>query len=278
MIGLGLVVFLVLAAAFAPQLAPYDPNFQHSLGLSESGQPLAPWGHFKLGTDTLGRDELSRLLYGARISLIVGLGANLVAALVGTALGGLAGMTGGWRQMALMRVVDVLLSFPILLLAVAVLAVLRPNLLTIALIIGVSFGAYLARIVFAQVVSLRERDFILAAVTAGSRTPRIFVRHVLPHLVPSVLVFVSLGIATAIQLEAALSYVGVGIQPPRASWGNMLNEGQGYLSAAPWLVVFPGMAIMLAMIGFSLLGDGLRDALDPTLERRWRQVGLGGLR
>jgi len=239
---------------------------------------VGPSVRFKLGADALGRDELSRLLYGARVSLIVGLGASLVAAVFGTAVGGIAGMAASWRQTALMRIADVILSFPILLLAIAVLAVTKPNLLTIVVIIGISFGAYLSRIVFPQVITLRERDFVLAAITAGSRRSRIFVRHILPNLLPTILVFGSLGIATAIQLEAALSYVGIGVQPPRASWGNMISEGQAYLGSAPWLVIFPGVAIMLAMVGFSLLGDGLRDALDPTLERRAGPVGLGGVR
>jgi peptide/nickel transport system permease protein len=177
-----------------------------------------------------------------------------------------------------MRAVDVILSFPVLLLAIALLAVTQPNVRTIVIIVGISFGAYLARLVFTQAISLKEREFVLAARTAGARSSWILIRHVVPHVLPSVLVFSALGVATAIQLEAALSYVGIGIQPPEASWGNMISEGQDYLSTTPWLVVFPGVAIMLAMVGFSLLGDGLRDALDPTLERRTARLGFGGLR
>ena len=278
LLGVGLVGGLILLATFAPILAPYDPNYQHSLGLSVNGEPLGPSARFKLGTDPLGRDEFSRLAYGARVSLIVGLGANAIAAFIGVAIGGIAGMGRGWLHTAMMRLVDVVLSFPVLLLGVAVLVVTKPDILTIVLIIGLSFGAYLSRIVFAQVVSLREREFVLAAVTAGTRSGWILVRHVIPHVLPSVLVFVSLGVATAIQLEAAFSYVGIGIQPPRASWGNMINEGQTYLASAPWLVIFPGVTIMLAMLGFSLLGDSLRDVLDPTLERRARLLGFGGVR
>jgi len=270
MLGLVLVVGLVVCALFAPLLAPYDPSFQQTLGLSEQGEPLGPSGTFKLGTDALGRDELSRLFFGARVSLAVGIGANALAALIGIAVGGVAGMAGSRLQTLLMRAVDVVLSFPILLLAIALLAVTKPNLPTILIIVGISFGAYLARLVFTQVVSLKEREFVLAAKTAGVRSGWILLRHVVPHVVPSVLVYSTLGVATAIQLEAALSYVGIGIQPPEASWGNMISDGQSYLVSSPWLVAFPGGAIVLAMIGFSLLGDGLRDALDPTLERRGR--------
>jgi peptide/nickel transport system permease protein len=275
MVGLLIVLGLCICAIFAPLIAPYDPAFQHREGLTLEGEPLGPGdGGFVLGTDALGRDELSRLLYGARVSLAVGVGANVLAALLGIAIGGIAGIAGGRVQTLFMRGVDVIVSFPILLLAIALLAVTEPNLPTILLIIGVSFGAYLSRIVFTQVVSLREREFVLAARTAGVRAPWILLRHIVPHVIPSVLVYGTLGVATAIQLEAALSYVGIGIQPPDASWGNMIAEGQTYLVSAPWLVAFPGAAIVLAMVGFALLGDGLRDALDPTLERRRFLVGV----
>jgi peptide/nickel transport system permease protein len=268
MFGLAIVVLLTGAAVLAPLLAPYDPTFQHSLGLTIDGQPSRPFGHFLLGTDGLGRDELSRLLYGARVSLLVGIGANLFSALFGIIVGGLAGVSGRIGQTVLMRSIDIILSFPILLLAIALLSVTQPTLRTIVIIVAVSFGAYLSRIVYAQVTSLREREFVLAARTAGVRQSWILVRHIVPHVMPSVLVYCALGIATAIQLEATLSYVGIGIQPPSASWGNMIADGQAYLFTAPWLIVLPGGAIVLAMIGFSLLGDALRDALDPTLDRR----------
>lgn len=277
MLGLALVVLLVVAALFAPLLAPYDPAFQHEDGLSPVGEPFGPSTSFRLGTDSLGRDELSRLLYGARVSLIIGIGGNVLSALIGIALGGFAGIAGSRLQTLLMRGVDVILSFPLLLLAIALLAVTQPNLPVVLVIIGVAFGAYLSRLVFVQVVSLREREFVLAARTAGVRTGWILARHIVPHVFPSVLVYSTLGVATAIQFEAALSYVGIGIQPPEATWGNMISEGQTYLVSAPWLVAFPGAAIVLATIGFNLLGDGLRDALDPTLERRSRLL-FGGLR
>jgi len=267
MFGAALVAVLVVIAAAAPLIAPYEPEFQHRLGLSETGQPRSPGEEFRLGTDALGRDELSRLVHGARISLVIGIGANVLAAVIGVALGGVAGMAGRVLQTLIMRIVDVVLSFPVLLLAIALLAVAQPSVTTIVLIIGISFGAYLARIVYTQVVSLREREFVLAARTAGVSSGWILVRHIVPHIVPSVIVFSTLGVATAIQLEAALSYVGIGIRPPDPSWGNMISEGQTYLVTAPWLVALPGAAIVLAMVGFSLLGDGLRDALDPRFRK-----------
>ena len=274
-LGLAIVMLLVVCAILAPVLAPYDPNFQHREGLSLEGEPLPPNGEFWFGTDPLGRDELSRLLYGARVSLLMGIAGTLVAALIGVVLGSIAGMSRGLAQAAVMRLVDVILSFPVFLLAIALLAVTEPSLTTILLIFGVAYGANLARIVFTQVVSLREREFVLAARTAGVRTGPVIVRHIVPHVLPSVIVYGTLGVATAIMFEAALSYVGIGIQLPQASWGNMIDEGQSYLISSPWLIAFPGGALVLAMVGFSLLGDGLRDALDPTLERRGRFLPTG---
>jgi peptide/nickel transport system permease protein len=267
LVGMGIVVFLIVVALAAPVLAPYDPNRQLSSGLTKEGNPKPPSREFLLGTDSLGRDELSRLMYGARVSLAVGIGANLIAALIGVVLGGVAALGGRGLQTLLMRGVDVMLSIPVLLAAIALLAVTQPNVAIIVLIVGFNFGAYLSRLVFSQGVSQRQRDYVLAAQAAGVRTPTVLTRHIMPQIMPSVLVFCTLGVATAIQLEAALSYVGIGIQPPRASWGNMIADGQSYLSA-PWMLLCPAVAIVLAMVGFSLVGDGLRDALDPTLERR----------
>ncbi len=191
-------------------------------------------------------------------------------------VGGVAGMAGRRLQSVLMRIVDIVLSFPVLLLAVALLAVAQPSLGTIILIIGIAFGAYLARIIYTQVVSLRERDFVLAARICGVSDAAILVRHIVPHVIPTVIVYGTLGVATSILLEAALSYIGMGIRPPDASWGNMISEGQPFLMTARWLVALSAAALVLAMLGFSLLGDGLRDALDPTLERGRRL--LGGIR
>jgi len=277
MVGGLFVVLLITAALFAPFIAPYPPNLQLTSGLTASGNPLPPSAHFLLGSDPLGRDELSRLLFGARISLIVGLGSAFIGGLLGLAIGGVAALFGGLVDKVLMRLADVILSFPILLLATAVLAVTSAGVITISIIVGIGFGAYLARVVYAQAVTLRERDFVLAARTSAVSRGRVLLRHIVPHVMPSIIVFCTLGVATAIQLEAALSYVGLGIHPPTASWGNMIADGQSYMTTAPWLVLFPGLAIMFAMLGFSMVGDGLRDALDPTLERTV-QVKLGSLR
>jgi len=269
-IGFALVAVLVLGAIFASLLQPADPNFQSADGLSDAGDPLPPGTDgYLLGTDGLGRDVFSRVLEGARISLFVGIAANLIACLIGMAVGGVAGLAGRRLQAVMMRAVDVIVSFPVLLLAITLLAVIaEPSALAVSVIVGVNFGAYLARLVFVQVVSLRTREYVLAARACGSSGPFVLFRHILPHVLPSAIVYCTLGAATAIQLEAALSYVGLGIRPPQASWGNMIADGQPYLFTAPWLVIVPGVAILLAMVGFSLLGDGLRDALDPTLEKR----------
>jgi peptide/nickel transport system permease protein len=273
--GLALVLIIAVAALLAPLLSPHDPAQQNRLGLSPRGEPLGLGaGGFPLGTDGSGRDVLSRLLYGARTSLAVGVASNLLAAALGTAIGALAALGGRWRQAILMRSVDVVLSFPTLLLAVAVVAVTKPSMLTIIPIIGVAFAAYLSRLVFTQVIAVAQRDFVVAARTMGVRGPALFFRHVLPHVLPTVVVFSTLAISTAIQLEAALSYVGIGIQPPGTSLGSMLSDGQGYLLVDPRLVILPAAVIVTAMVAFSLLGDGLRDALDPTLEARPRLRGL----
>ncbi len=276
MTGLVLVAILVLAALFAPVIAPYHSDQQLAAGLTAQGNPRPPGGQFLLGTDSLGRDELTRLMFGARVSLAVGLDSALIGGILGLAIGGVGGLFGGLGEKLLMRLADVILSFPILLLATAVLAVTAPSVVAISIIVGIGFGAYLARVVYSQVVTLRERDFVLAARTAGVNRGRILVRHIVPHVMPSVIVFSTLGVATAIQLEAALSYVGLGIHPPTASWGNMIADGQNYMTTDIWLVLLPGIAIMFAMLGFSLVGDGMRDALDPTLERSV-QVHLGGI-
>jgi peptide/nickel transport system permease protein len=208
---------------------------------------------------------------------MVAIGANAIAAIFALGVGGLAALGGRVVQNALMRGVDVILSFPLLLLGLTVLVITKPSLPTIMLLIGINFGAYGARLVFAQAVSLKAREFVLAARANGVRTGRILTRHLLPHVLPSIIVYSALGIGTAILTEAAFSYVGIGIEPPAPSWGNMIAEGQRYMTSAPRLVLAPGLAIMLAMLGFSLLGDALRDALDPTLEGRV-DVTPGGAR
>ena len=266
----------MLSAVFAPLLAPYGANEQLPSGLTLAGNPQPPIGAFIFGTDPPVATSSPACCSGARISLTVGVVSSLIGGFLGLAIGGVAGLFGGLIDKLLMRLADVILSFPILLLATAILAVTQASVLTISIIVGIGFGAYLGRVVYSQAVTLRERDFVLAARTAGVSRRRILLRHIVPHVMPSIIVFCTLAVATAIQLEAALSYVGLGIHPPTASWGNMIADGQTYITTDFWLVLFPGLAIMFAMLGFSLVGDGLRDALDPTLERSV-QVHLGSI-
>lgn len=268
LLGLALCLLVVLAALFAPWLAPHDPNYQFPEGLSLEGAPQPPGHTFLLGTDLLGRDLLSRLIWGARASLIVGVVANGIAVLIGVLVGAVGGLWRGPVGTLVMRITDVMMAFPVLLLAIALTAILRPSLGIVTLVIALLNWVSVARVVYAQVVSLREREFVEAAQALGATGTRVLWRHVAPHLIPTALVWGSLGIGTTVLLEATLSFLGVGVQPPTPSWGGIINESQSYLEAAPWLVIFPGAAILLTSLGFNLLGEGLRDALDPDGGRR----------
>jgi peptide/nickel transport system permease protein len=272
LIGLAIVLLLLAAAIFAPWIAPHPPERQFREGLTDLGQPLGPSATFPLGTDELGRDVLSRIIFGARVSLVVGLVGNLLAAAIAFVVGGTAAMLRGRGQNVIMRGVDVVLSFPVLLFAIALFVIASPGLESVTGIVALSFGAYLARIVYSAVMSLREREFVIAAEAAGVGRAGILVRHILPHLIPILLIFTTLSVAAAIQLEAVFSFVGIGVQPPTASWGNMIASGETYLFSSPMLVLAPGSAIVLALLGFTLLGDGLRDALDPSLARTRRMA------
>jgi len=262
MIGLVLVVLVVLAAVFAPLIAPYDPNRQFANGLSQFGMPRPPDASYLLGTDLLGRDLLSRILFGARVSLIIGLVANGVAVAIGAVVGVVAGYFRGWLGTVLMRFTDVMTAFPALVLAIALAAILRPSLWIVALVIAMVNWVYVARAIYAQVLAIRERQYIEATTALGIPTFGVLVRHILPQLTMSLLVFATLGISTSVLLEASLSYLGVGVQPPTPSWGGIINASQSYLTTAPWLVLFPGLAIILTSVGFNLFGEALRDALD----------------
>jgi peptide/nickel transport system permease protein len=262
MLGFVLVVIVVVAALFAPVIAPHDPNRQFADGLSEYGMPRPPGGAYPLGTDLLGRDLLSRILFGARVSLIIGLVANGVAVAIGAAVGVIAGYFRGWLGTVLMRFTDVMTAFPALVLAIALAAILRPSLWIVALVIALVNWVYVARAIYAQVLAIRERQYIEATTALGVPTFGVLVRHILPQLTLSLLAFATLGISTSVLLEASLSYLGVGVQPPTPSWGGIINASQSYLTTAPWLVVFPGLAIILTSIGFNLFGEALRDALD----------------
>jgi peptide/nickel transport system permease protein len=262
-VGLVLVVVVLAVALLGPVIYDVEPNFESSNGLTLDGDPLGPGDAYPLGTDTSGRDLLARLLNGATVSLLTATLAIVLSALIGIFVGGIAGIAGTVVRETLMRAMDVLLSFPTLLLAMVFLAVARPSVVTVAVIIGLGWGAYLARVVYGITSSLAGRDVTASAIAVGASPMRLLVRHLLPHALPAVVVYVTLGIGVAIQLEAVFGYVGVGLQPPDASWGNMIAEGQGYVVSEPRLVFAPAGAVALAMLGFVLLGDALRNALEP---------------
>ncbi len=256
------VLILVTLAVLAPWVAPRDPlyiDMDHKF--ARPGQ-----AGFVLGADELGRDVLSRLLHAGRVSLAVGLITALVAVVVGAVLGALAGYYGGALDAVIMRLVDVLLSMPTIFLLLALAAFLKPTMWTITLIIGLNSWMSVARMVRGQVLSLKEQEFVLAARAAGAGAGRLIVRQLMPNAVAPVLVAATLTVATAILLESSLSYLGYGIQPPTASWGNLLNNAQQYLESAPWLAIFPGLTIALAVTSFNFVGDGLRDALDARMD------------
>jgi peptide/nickel transport system permease protein len=264
LVGALVVLLLIIAAVFAPLLAPHDPSQIFDSGLTLDGTPVGPNQEFPLGADALGHDQLSRILYGARVSLTIGIVANGIAMLIGVLLGSLGGYFTGAVSAIVMRFTDIMMSFPILLLAIALVAVLKPSIWIVIFVIAFSYWAPVARIIHGQVLGMKHRDFIDAARALGVGNAGILFRHILPHIIPVIIVYTTLGIATNVLFEAALSYLGVGVQPPTPSWGGMISEGQTFYRSAPWLVMYPGLAIMLTVLGFNMLGDGLRDALDPV--------------
>jgi peptide/nickel transport system permease protein len=262
--GLGIIAVVVLGAVFAPYLTPYGPDDQMFDGLTLQGAPLPPNAKFLLGTDLLGRDLLTRILFGARTSLIIGIAANGISLLIGTLVGVLAGFYRGWIGTILMRFTDLMMAFPALLLAISLAAVFTPSLWIVAMVIALVNWVQIARVIYTETRSLAEREFIEAERSIGAGAGRILTRHILPHLFPTIIVWGTLGISTTVLLEATLSYLGVGVQPPTPSWGNIIFENQTYFQSAPWLVFFPGVAILLLALAFNLVGDALRDILDPT--------------
>jgi len=267
-IGLVVIALLVFGAVGAPWLAPFNPNEQFFDGLTLEGSPLPPSERFWFGTDTLGRDQFSRVLYGAGTSLVIGILANGAAVLIGTLLGVTAGYIRGAAGAAIMRFTDLMMAFPALLLGIALASLLKPSLFIVALVIALVNWVQIARVVYAQTLALSEREFVEAARAIGAGPWRILLRHLVPHLIPTVLVYGTLGIATTVLYEATLSFLGVGVQPPTPSWGKMIFESQSYYLTAPWLVFIPGAAILIVALAFNLVGDGLRDALDPTQRGR----------
>jgi peptide/nickel transport system permease protein len=268
LVGTLVIVASVVLAALAPALAPADP-IRNDL-LVRLAPPMWMEGgsaRHPLGTDTLGRDVVSRLLYGARVSLLVGFAAVLVAGVVGVALGLVAGYYGGRLDDLLMRVGDVQLAFPVLVLAIAVLSVLGASLGNVIIVLGLTGWVTYARITRAETLSLRHRDFVEGARALGARDAAILWRHILPNVLPPITVVATFSVARTIIAEASLSFLGLGIPPPAPSWGAMLDEGRNYLTTGWWLALFPGLAILALVLGINLVGDWLRDALDPRVER-----------
>lgn len=256
--GVLLILILIFIAAFAAWISPFDPVEQNLL--SRLQQPsLAHW----FGTDDLGRDLFARIIFGTRISLMVGFIAVFISTLFGTLVGLAAGYFGKWLDSFLMRLVDILLCFPTFFLILMVIAFLEPNILNVMVVIGITSWTSLARLVRGETLSLREREFVLAAKSLGLSTPRILLVHLLPNVVAPILVSATLGVGNAILTESALSFLGLGVQPPTASWGNILTAGKDYIHFAWWLSLFPGLAILITVLAFNLLGEGLREVLDP---------------
>ncbi|MEN8374937.1 MAG: ABC transporter permease [Gemmatimonadota bacterium] len=262
--GLALVVLLTLLAVFAPLAAPYDPIAQDDIVATSF---LAPSFAHPLGTDLFGRDVLTRIIYGARISLAIGFLAVAIAVTLGTMLGAVAGYFGGWVDSAIMRFTDTVLAFPRLILLILIVALFSPSVLLIILVLGFTQWPGTARIVRGEVLSLREREFVQAARALGFGAGRIIARHIVPNVLAPVIVAATLGVGNTIVLEAGLSFLGLGVQPPMPSWGNMVADGRQNLIGAWWVATFPGLTIVLTVLAFNLVGDGLRDALDPRLRQ-----------
>lgn len=266
--GLAIIVTVVGGAILAPWIVRFGPNEQLFDGLTLQGAPMPPGGDFLMGTDLLGRDLFSRMLYGARTSLIIGIVANGAALTIGTLVGITAGFLRGWVGAVLMRFTDLMMAFPALLLAICLAAIFQPSLWIVAMVIALVNWVQTARVVYTETTSLSEREFIAAERTLGASRARILWHHILPHLVPTLIVWGTLGISVTVLQEATLSFLGVGVQPPTPSWGNIIFENQTYFQAAPWLVFIPGAAILALALAFNLVGDALRDVLDPTQRGR----------
>jgi len=257
-VGLSFIVLVVLAAIFAPVVTSFDPNAQDYTAIRQ-GPGLLHW----FGTDELGRDMFARIIYGARASLLAGLISVVIAIAIGVPLGLIAGYFGGWADVGISRVADAMLAMPFLILAISLAAFLGPSLINSMIAIGVTAAPLFVRLTRGQVISVKSEDYVEAARSMGNSHARIAFRHVLPNVLPALIVQATLTIAAAIISEASLSFLGLGQQPPAASWGSILNTAQRSLSTAPWIAAWPGMMIFLTVLSFNLLGDGLRDAFDP---------------
>lgn len=255
---------MVVIAIFAPWLSPHDPDHLFPDGISFIGAPLGHTSKFLLGTDQDGRDVLSRLIYGARLSLSISILANLLAVIVGVSLGAAAGWWRGVAETVIMRFTDIMIAFPALLLATALVAIKGPSLTIIIIVIGMVSWTGLCRITYGQVLSYREREWIDAARALGVPDGRILVRHILPHLVGPIIVYATLGVGVTVVFEGSLEYLGLGVPSPTASWGSMIQTGSAYGLQYYWLILYPCVALFMTVLGFNLLGDALRDALDPN--------------
>jgi len=260
--GGGLVTLLLMISLMAPWLAPYDPG-----QIDLTNVLTSPSMKHLCGTDQLGRDVLSRMIWGSRISLKVGFAATGVAIIIGAFLGAISGYYGGWVDSVIMRFVDIMLCFPTFFLILAVIAFLEPSIWNIMIIIGLTGWMGVTRLVRADFITLRERDFVKAAEAIGASDMRIIFLHILPNSMASILVAATLGIAGAILTESALSFLGIGVQPPTPSWGNILTAGKDNIDIAWWLSLYPGLAILITVVGYNLLGEGIRDLLDPRLKK-----------
>ncbi|WP_240702824.1 ABC transporter permease [Thermodesulfobacterium sp. TA1] len=257
------IILLVFLAVFAPYLTPYDP-FEINVDAILQPPSLA----HPLGTDLLGRDVLSRMIYASRISLEVSLVAVGISLGIGVFLGAIAGYLGGWVDLIVCRFIDIMLCFPTIFLILAMVAYLEPSIVTLMVVIGATSWMGVARLVRAEILSLKERDFVLIAKTYGASTLRILFRHLIPNAFPPILVSASLGLGQAILIESALSFLGIGVQPPIPSWGNMLIEGKETLEVAWWLSFFPGMAILITVLAFTILGETLQEVLNPKRKEK----------
>ena len=256
--GLIIIGIISIMAIFAPLIAPFDPD-----AINVKNILLSPSSNHLMGTDGLGRDVYSRMLFGARISLLVGIVAVGIATIIGIVLGAIAGFYRGWVDTVIMRLVDIMLSIPTFFLILAVIAFLTPSIWNIMIVIGLTSWMGVTRLVRAEFLSLRNREFVLASQTLGAKDSRLIFKQLLPNSLTPIIVSSVLGIASAVLVESGLSFLGLGVQAPQASWGNILTDGKEYIEFAWWLSLFPGLAILITVMGYNLLGEGLRDALDP---------------
>ena len=260
MLGLSIVILIILIAIFAPLISPYNPI----LRIKEDSS-LSPSMNHLFGTDLLGRDIFSRVIYGSRISIEVGVIAVGISVIIGLFFGALSGYFGGISDAVIMRVADIFFAFPYILGAIAIMTILGPGIVNIFIAIGILGWASIARIFRSSILIIKNKEYIEAARAMGAGSSRIIMRHIFPNSFAPIIVYATMNVGTAIIVEAALSFLGIGVQPPTAAWGKMLAESMAYIDTAPWMMFFPGLAILITVLGFVLLGDGLRDAFDPKL-------------